>query len=485
MSDYERIAGLELLVEAIELERRELQVTSGFKRVTTTVRISGGGEAGEGEDVTYEADHHDGFSPPDLSGTWTFDDLSQRLESLDLAGYRRWGFESAALDLALRQAGTSLGAAVGREYRPVRFVVSTREDIDRFLAVQPTLEFKVDPMSTWSRALIDELAATGRIRVTDLKGYYRGTVVDQPADPRLYRDVVEGFPDAVIEDAAFTDETRPILEAAADRLSFDAPIHSVEDVQALEVEPRWLNIKPSRFGSARRLLDTIAYGEEHGMTLYGGGQFELGVGRSHIQTFASCTTRTPRTTSRRASTTSRSCRRMRPRARFPRRASPRARLLALGARRAPPYPRSMAACRQCGSELPESARFCPACGTAVDARLGEERKVVTVLFADLVGSTALGDGRDPEDCARRCRPQLARMRDELEHYGGTFEKFVGDAVMAVFGAPVAHEDDPERAVRAALAIRDAVAERASLRSAVQHRRGVVSSARVRARARGS
>ena len=142
-------------------------------------------------------------------------------------------------------------------------------------------------MSTWSRALIDELAATGRIRVTDLKGYYRGTVVDQPADPRLYRDVVEGFPDAVIEDAAFTDETRPILEAAADRLSFDAPIHSVEDVQALELEPRWLNIKPSRFGSARRLLDTIAYGEEHGMTLYGGGQFELGVGRSHIQTFAS------------------------------------------------------------------------------------------------------------------------------------------------------------------------------------------------------
>ena len=78
-----------------------------------------------------------------------------------------------------------------------------------------------------------------------------------------------------------------ILATAADRLSFDAPIHSVEDVLALELEPRWLNIKPSRFGSARRLLDTIAYGEDHGMTLYGGGQFELGVGRSHIQTFAS------------------------------------------------------------------------------------------------------------------------------------------------------------------------------------------------------
>ena len=185
MSDYEQLAGLELLVDAVELERGELAVSSDFKRVTTTVRISGGSVVGEGEDVTYEAAHHDGFAPPDLSGKWTLDDLSQRLDSLDLAGYRRWAFESAALDLALRQGNTSLGEAVGREYRPVRFVVSTREDIDRYLAVQPTLEFKIDPMSTWSRALIDELAATGRIRVVDLKGYYRGTAVDQPADPRL------------------------------------------------------------------------------------------------------------------------------------------------------------------------------------------------------------------------------------------------------------------------------------------------------------
>ena len=287
MSDYARLAGLELVVDAVELDRAELAVSSGFTRVTTTIRLSGGGLSGEGEDVTYEAGHHEGFAPPDLTGTWAFDDLSQRLDSLDLAGYRRWAFESAALDLALRQRGISLGEAVGRDYRPVRFVVSTREDIDRFLAVQPTLEFKVDPTSEWSRALIDELAATGRIRVTDLKGYYRGTVVDQPADPRLYRDVVEGFPDAVIEDAAFTGETRPILAEATDRLSFDAPIHSVEDVEALEVEPRWLNIKPSRFGSVERLLDTIAYAEERDIALYGGGQFELGVGRSHIQALAS------------------------------------------------------------------------------------------------------------------------------------------------------------------------------------------------------
>ena len=115
----------------------------------------------------------------------------------------------------------------------------------------------------------------------------KDTPVDQPADPRLYRDVVEVFADAVIEDAAFTDETRPILAPAADRLSFDAPIHSVDDVQALEVEPRWLNVKPSRFGTLRRLLETIAYAQERGISLYGGGQFELGIGRSHIQALAS------------------------------------------------------------------------------------------------------------------------------------------------------------------------------------------------------
>src|SRR5829696_119611 len=147
VSDYERLAGLELLVDDIDLERGELEVTSGFKRVTTTVRLSGGGVVGDGEDVTYEAAHHDGFSPPDLSGTWTLDDLSERLDALDLAGYRRWAFESAALDLGLRQRDTSLGEAVGRDYRPVRFVVSTRENIDRYLAVQPTLEFKIDPTS--------------------------------------------------------------------------------------------------------------------------------------------------------------------------------------------------------------------------------------------------------------------------------------------------------------------------------------------------
>ena len=144
MSDYEQVAGLGLTIESLELQRRELALDA-FTRVTTTVRLGGAGESGEGEDVTYQANEHDGFPEPDLTGDWTLDELSQRLESLELPDYRRWAFESAALDLALRQAGRSLGDAVGRPYRPVRFVVSTRSDIRRFLAEQPDLEFKVDP----------------------------------------------------------------------------------------------------------------------------------------------------------------------------------------------------------------------------------------------------------------------------------------------------------------------------------------------------
>ena len=89
-----------------------------------------------------------------------------------------------------------------------------------------------------------------------------------------------------------------------------------------------------------------------------------------------------------------------------------------------------------------------------------ERKVVTVLFADLVGFTARAEQLDPEDVEAILRPYHERLRSELERFGGTVEKFIGDAVMAVFGAPVAHEDDPERAVRAALAIRDWALEQA-------------------------
>ncbi len=130
-------------------------------------------------------------------------------------------------------------------------------------------------------------------------------------------------------------------------------------------------------------------------------------------------------------------------------------------------------CPACGSENADAAKFCSECGAslAVAQLAREERKVVTCLFCDLVGFTARAERMDPEDVRSLLQPYHARVRSELERFGGTVEKFIGDAVMAVFGAPVAHEDDPERAVRAALAIRDALARgRASSRSGSGSRR---------------
>src|SRR6266700_2731465 len=122
----------------------------------------------------------------------------------------------------------------------------------------------------------------------------------------------------------------------------------------------------------------------------------------------------------------------------------------------------MSVCVSCGKELPGEFPFCPFCGAALTSSpaglVHEERKVVTVLFADLVGFTKRAETMDPEDVRALLSPYYTRLRAELERYGGTVEKFIGDAVMALFGAPIGHEDDPERAVLAALAIRDWVRE---------------------------
>src|SRR5215218_3687239 len=118
----------------------------------------------------------------------------------------------------------------------------------------------------------------------------------------------------------------------------------------------------------------------------------------------------------------------------------------------------MIRCAVCGQENPEVARFCLNCGSplAPAAAAAEERRVVTVLFVDMVGSTARAEKLDPEDQRALLDRYYARVRSEIERFGGLVEKFIGDAVMAVFGAPIAYGDDPERAVRAALAVRDAV-----------------------------
>ncbi|MCY4087136.1 MAG: hypothetical protein OXG37_09740 [Actinomycetia bacterium] len=298
MSDFEKLAELGLQIDSSRLERAEASVSSDFVRVTTTVVLAGQGYEGRGEDVTYYADDHEVFPRLELVGAWTLRSFSASLEGQELfpAGeplfpaardYRRWAIESAALDLALRQAGASLGEVVERTYEPVRFVVSTRHDPRDWLALEPQLEFKLDPTGEWDREFMRALTETGRIRVLDLKAYYETDALEVSRDRHLYQAAVELFPDAVIEDPALTDELRGVLEPAEARLSFDAPIHSVADVESLPVSVRHLNIKPSRFGSLERLFACLAWCGERGVSMYGGGQFELGVGRSHIQTLAS------------------------------------------------------------------------------------------------------------------------------------------------------------------------------------------------------
>ena len=290
MSLWDALADLEVRVDGYKLERRESATPSGWTRVTTTVVLEGDGATGEGEDVTYEAEMHDGV--PDelmLAGTWSLEDLSHHLDEFEelTEGFRRWAFESAALDLALRQSEVGLGEALGREERPVRFVVSTRSAPERWLEFAPELEFKLDAENDWDRELLRSLQELDRVRVVDLKAYYRGTSVDLAPDPELYRALVEELPDVIVEDAWLEDGLRETLAGAEDRLSFDAPVHSLADLDGLPLEPRWLNIKPSRFGTLRGLLECIEQCEARGISMYGGGQFELGPGRRQIQRLAS------------------------------------------------------------------------------------------------------------------------------------------------------------------------------------------------------
>lgn len=304
MALYDALRELPLEVESYAFDRLEHVLSPEFTRVTTVVRLRGRGEEGVGEDVTYDATAHPPPAELRLAGSYTLDSYSALFEDQELfvsappmpafRDYRRWAFESAALDLALRQAGRPLAAAVGREPQPVTFVVSMNLDdppstarVRGWLEHYPGLKFKLDPRSSWTEELVAELADLDCVDSVDLKGQYEGTVVDQPADPRLYRLVVDGFPEAWIEDPALTDETQPILEPVGDRITWDAVIHSVEDIEALPWAPRSINIKPSRFGRLERLFDTYDYCAANGISPYGGGQFELGPGRGQVQYLAS------------------------------------------------------------------------------------------------------------------------------------------------------------------------------------------------------
>jgi hypothetical protein len=304
-----RLAELPVRVDHVELAFPSLTVGGGWERVTTVITLHGDGETGVGEDVTYEADEHrsvEAAGPPlDPTGEHTLGEFCAGIEAVDLfpAGapahevsrnYRRWAWESAALDLALRQNGTDLATFLDLEPRPVTFVASTRlgepssvRALDALLAAVPDLRFKLDAAADWDEAFLDGLGELRRTDCIDFKAFYTGTPVDVVITPEQTLAIANAIPECTLEDVAPGLATELIVAEYADRISWDAPIHSVADLEALPITPARMNVKPSRIGSIRELFAVHGWLRERDVASYGGGQFELSVGRGQINVLAS------------------------------------------------------------------------------------------------------------------------------------------------------------------------------------------------------
>jgi hypothetical protein len=305
---YARVAALPVDIDSCELLPLVRDTSSGFTKVSIVIRLSGGGHDGEGEDITWDQIDQIEFLRRGgqlnwLRGSRTFDDFSTLLGLVNLFPvepirdtarfYRRWAFESAALDLALRQNGLSLQDALGRPARPVNFVASVRIGEPPSLAslharrgIDPGLRFKLDATPGWDDDLVSELARLGCVEIVDLKGQYRNVTVAMEPETGLYRRVIEGLADAWIEDPTIEDSTSGLLERYRNRITWDEPIRSVADIEELPWRPRMLNLKPARFGSVRALFDTYDYCAHRGIDAYGGGMFEQGPGRGQLQYLA-------------------------------------------------------------------------------------------------------------------------------------------------------------------------------------------------------
>jgi hypothetical protein len=289
VATYDSLRSLPLHIDGYYLEPLEREVARGFTLRRTVIVLHGRGEEGRGEEVDYDPTQQTRFQEQGgdlpLAGEHTLESFS--LLQSGQTEYRRWALESAALDLALRQSGQSLGEAIGRAPQPLRFVVSTRvASVPRWLELYPELRFKLDPGTDWTDEIVTSLATTGRVETVDFKGIFRGEF-GAPPDPSLYGRIVAAFPNAWIEDPALTPATSALLAEHRERITWDAGIHEWTDVEALPFAPRALNCKPSRFGSVKRLFDFYDACAEHGIALYGGGQYELGPGRDQIQLLAS------------------------------------------------------------------------------------------------------------------------------------------------------------------------------------------------------
>lgn len=273
---------------------------------TTQLRLRGGGEEGVGEQVGMPDDQESlraGDFP--LAGEWeTLADFLAHLDTIDMwpeppehelvRNWRRWTFESAALDLALRQSATSLPEVLGRTPRPVRFVTSfglgDPPDIDKVAgrrAVQPTVGFKLDIAPSWTQAIMDRVAAVDGVETIDFKGQYGLEVEDEAALIAMYERTLATFAGVVFEDPHDHPAVLEMLAPMADRVSYDAPITSVESISATRIAARIINVKPCRVGRLQELSRLYEHCGSAGIRMYNGGMGELGVGRGQAQLLAS------------------------------------------------------------------------------------------------------------------------------------------------------------------------------------------------------
>ncbi len=316
----EAVLPLPVRIERVASNQLELGGATSFTRVTTIVELHGDGHVGRGEDISYSSETQAEVPEAlakreDLVGAWTIASLAEHLDGHplqlpgglrmdDKSGYHRWALDSAVLDLALRQRGTDLATLVGAEWRPLRVSLSmglgsppSADVVRAWLARDGSVSFKLDASMAWDHALVAQLAKVGdAVSTVDMKALYTGDWADNDYPPSLYEAIGNGLPHALIEDAKLDANSLDALdEDALGRLAWDYPITRPEDVPGLaestatfsDLRPAAINIKPSRFGTLERLLETIALCDDEGIPCYAGGQFELGVGRTHVQAIAS------------------------------------------------------------------------------------------------------------------------------------------------------------------------------------------------------
>ena len=300
---WPRIAELPLTIDAVAYDRLDPGAPQQRAHGTRLVKLSGDGAEGLAEDITRFL----GEDPPDLmlQGEWTLASFCDHLGTLnqwpagppewDMARrWRNWAYESAALDLALNQAGKALHEVLAITPQPITFVNSLGlgeppevATILQRLEHYPGLRFKLDAEPTWTPEIVEALQGTGAVHTIDFKGQYGMEIEDNGALARLYEILIDAFPEALLEDPHDLPEITPLIEPHAARVSYDAPIHTVADLDANTHKAGTFNIKPSRVGRLEDLFDLYATCADRGFAIYGGGMGELGVARGQIQLLAS------------------------------------------------------------------------------------------------------------------------------------------------------------------------------------------------------